>query len=449
MTENNNIEWAIPDKFEILMFKDEKNRRHKQKITWRNHKELIDEKKLFYNDKEKRLIRDLLYNPIPQEFRLQYWLIISGAKQEIINNPGYYDKLKKLVKISPNFPYIKSITLDLHRTFPSNEFFKEEKNLEKLSNILSCFSLRNSISIGYCQGFNFIVGQILLVTKDDEHDEEKAFWIFTKIVEDFLPFDFYLKFSGVRIDMAIVHSMLVQKLDYIDKNEGLQLCINNLITRCFISLYSEAVGVDILRNIWDAFFLYGDLILFRTFKFVAYLLCDKKFKQYSIEEIHEEIINKLQKIDDTSLLNYFLLYDHLINESYVKASRKRKKKEVYKQNVSFKESISGDGKMECDLRTPYCVYNTEINDIDKYNEFKIFRTKENTKYHKNYFKDIFENDLETEDEEIGDNNNNDKEVNTTNGNDNDGNTQKEIDITLDAFDDLLLERHKHVCTKKE
>lgn len=195
-----------------------------------------------------------------------------------------------------------------------------------MSNILSCFSLRNSISIGYCQGFNFIVGQILLVTKDDEHDEEKAFWIFTKIVEDFLPFDFYLKFSGVRIDMAIVHSMLVQKLDYIDKNEGLQLCINNLITRCFISLYSEAVGVDILRNIWDAFFLYGDLILFRTFKFVAYLLCDKKFKQYSIEEIHEEIINKLQKIDDTSLLNYFLLYDHLINESYVKASRKRKKK---------------------------------------------------------------------------------------------------------------------------
>ena len=54
MTENNNIEWAIPDKFEILMFKDEKNRRLKQKITWKNHKELIDEKKLFYNEKEKK-----------------------------------------------------------------------------------------------------------------------------------------------------------------------------------------------------------------------------------------------------------------------------------------------------------------------------------------------------------------------------------------------------------
>ena len=446
MTENNIIEWAIPDKFEILMFEDEKNRRLKQKITWKNHKELIDEKKLYYNDKEKKLIRDLLYNPIPQEFRLQYWLIISGAKQEIVNNPGYYDKLKKLVKISPNFPYIKSITLDLHRTFPSMEFFKEKKNLDKLCNILSCFSLRNSISIGYCQGFNFIVGQILLVTNEEENGEEQAFWIFTKIVEDFLPFDFYLKFSGVRIDMAIVHSMLVKKLDYIDKNEGLHLCINNLITRCFISLYSEVVGVNILRNIWDAFFVYGDLILFRTFKFVAYLLCEKKFKNYSIEEIHEEIINKLQKINDTSLLNYFLLYDHLINVSYVKASRKRKKNEVYKQNISFKESISGDGKMECDFRTPYCVYNTEINDIDKYNEFKIFRIKENTEYHKNYFKDIFENELETEDEEKenNDNNNgNDNEIKTTNDND------KEKDITLDVFDDLLLERHKHVCIKKE
>ena len=45
--------------------------------------------------------------------------------------------------------------------------------------------------------------------------------------------------------------------------------------------------------------------------------------------------------------------------------------------------------MKCDLRTPYCVYNIEINDINKYNEFKIFRIKKNTKYYENYFKERY------------------------------------------------------------
>ena len=443
MNENNNIDFAIPGKFEILMLKDEKKKRLKKKLIWKNYKELVDEKKLVYNNKEKRIIRELLYNPIPPNFRLQYWLIISGSKQEIINNPGYYDKLKKLVKISPNFPYTKSISLDAHRTFPSMDFFKDEKNLEKLSNILSCFALRNSISIGYCKGLNFVVAQILLITQD----EEQVFWIFTKIVEDFLPFDFYLKFSGVRIDTEIVYSFLVKKLDFIDKNEELKLCIDNLITRCLISLYSETVGVDILRNIWDLFFAYGDIILFRTFKFIAYLLCERKFERYSIQEIHKELINKLSKIDDIELLNFFLLCDNLINELYVKESRKRKKNQV-KKNINFKKDISIDRKMKCDLRTPYCVYNTEINDINKYNEIKIFRMKKNTKYYENYFKDIFENDNEYDDEETGKiNNNNNYEINTINNNVEDN--KNKIDVTLDTFDDLLIERHKHVCTKEQ
>ena len=166
----------------------------------------------------------------------------------------------------------------MHRTFPHIPFFKNEENLKKLSNVLNAFSLRNCSSISYCQGFNYIAAQLLLVIED----EEKVFWIFTRIIEDYLPFDFYLKFAGVRADMAIMHSILVKKLDFIDKNEELNLCINNLISRCFISLYSEIVEVEILRNIWDIFFIYGDPILFRTFKFIAFLLCDKKFGKYKL-----------------------------------------------------------------------------------------------------------------------------------------------------------------------
>ena len=425
--------------FELHIFKNEKNIRNKKGIIWKNHKDLIEPNKIVYTNKEKRLIRDLLYNPIPTDYRPDYWLIITGAKQEIVNNPGYYAKLKKLAKISPNFPYAKSITLDLHRTFPSMEYFKKEENLNKLNNILLAFTLRNSISIGYCQGFNFIVAQILLVMED----EEKTFWIFTKIVEDFLPFDFYLKFSGVRIDMNIVQSMIKKQLPFIAKNEGLSLCMNNLISRCFISLYSETVKIDVLRNIWDIFFMYGNIILFRTFKFVAYLLCDEKYQnpKYTIEKIHEEILDKLQKITDTDLLNYFLIQDNLINDSYVNENRKRKKIKVYEQNVNFKESIAGNNhntKIECDLRTPYCVYNNEINDIEKFNEVKIFRINNNTKCYENYFN-----------KKINIENNNEKEIDKKTPKDNDSkneiNDLGDNSVDLDDLDKVLVERHKHVC----
>jgi hypothetical protein len=52
--------------------------------------------------------------------------------------------------------------MDLHRTFPGDPYFEKEDNVKKLKNILLAYSRRN-ISIGYCQGFNFIVGRLLKV----------------------------------------------------------------------------------------------------------------------------------------------------------------------------------------------------------------------------------------------------------------------------------------------
>ena len=446
MSSNNTIEKTNSlGEFELALFKGEKNKRQKKGILWKNHNELISKNKKVYNNSDKKLIRNLLYNSMPHEFRAQYWLIVSGAKQEILNNPGYYNKLKNLAKMIPNFPYLKTISLDLHRTFPNLDYYQKEENLEKLNNILLAFSLRNSLSIGYCQGFNFIVAQILLVMED----EEQTFWIFTKIIEDFLPFDFYLKFSGVRIDMEVVQSMVSQNLDFIKKNEGLNLCINNLISRCFISLYSEAFDINILRNIWDKFFVYGDIILFRAFSFIIHLLCEKKYAnkvKYSIEKIHEEILDKMQKLKDTDLLNYFLLMYHSINESFIKENRRRKKKKVYVQNEKFYESF-GDVKNKCDIRTPYCFSNTEINNLEKFNEYKIFRIKKNTKNYQNYFQDIFmRKDSEKESNNIANENN---KINIIIEDNNNNKIIDEKEITLDDLDEVLIERQKHNCIENQ
>lgn len=63
-------------------------------------------------------------------------------------------------------PIEEIIKLDLNRTFPSDPFFKQEKNILKLKNVLVTYSRRN-ITLGYCQGFNFIVGRIMKIIDNE------------------------------------------------------------------------------------------------------------------------------------------------------------------------------------------------------------------------------------------------------------------------------------------
>ena len=73
---------------------------------------------------------------------------------------------------------------DIHRTFPEDKSFTEEK-IQSLKNILIAYSRRNC-TLGYCQGFNYIVGKLLKVIKD----EENVFWIFVQILENILPINY-------------------------------------------------------------------------------------------------------------------------------------------------------------------------------------------------------------------------------------------------------------------
>ena len=94
-------------------------------------------------------------------------------------------------------------------------------------------------------------------------DEEKVFWIFTQMIEAYLPGDFFLLFTGVRKDMKIIEKIIKKKLNFFDKN--IEMCMSNLISRCFISLFSQIIPEQILYLIWDAFFIYGEVVLYRAF----------------------------------------------------------------------------------------------------------------------------------------------------------------------------------------
>ena len=72
-----------------------------------------------------------------------------------------------MLKLSKEVPslYEKQIDKDIRRTI--NEKLKSNEDLKiKMKNVLMCYSIRNS-SIGYCQGFNFLVLRLLEVLKGE------------------------------------------------------------------------------------------------------------------------------------------------------------------------------------------------------------------------------------------------------------------------------------------
>ena len=116
------------------------------------------------NKEEKKLLKYLIAKGIPDYFRQNLWILCSRAKADLANNTSYYEDLLKLSKEVPSL-YEKQIDKDIKRTI--NDNLKNNDELKKkMKNILMCYSIRNS-SIGYCQGFNFLVLRLLEVLKGE------------------------------------------------------------------------------------------------------------------------------------------------------------------------------------------------------------------------------------------------------------------------------------------
>ena len=124
----------------------------------------MNKEKLEITREEKAILDYLIILGTPSYFRAKLWLLCSGAKKEIINNKNYYKNLLELSKNIPCF-YENQILKDIPRT--NMDILEQNPSFEqKMRNILVCYSIRNN-SIGYCQGFNFIVLRILEIIENE------------------------------------------------------------------------------------------------------------------------------------------------------------------------------------------------------------------------------------------------------------------------------------------
>lgn len=321
-------------------------------------------------------------------------MISSGALREKQNNPQYYYNLVNFPEGIPS-PYENQIEMDLHRTFPHDDFFKEDSSINALRNILLAYSRRN-ISVGYCQGFNFIVGRIYKITKN----EENSFWIFVQLIESILPISYYVELTGIIVDTSILHILL--KMYHPDLYShlvgiGYDLSLNNILYKWFVSLFIQNTNDELSFIIWDSLFLEGNIVLFFASLALFRIMKYDMMQTESMEELHILLDEKINNYDDKYTMYWYCIikkfefdynflyknraeYEKSVTESILQANKK--KIEVLK--AQKRQASYAKGVVMCQKDWPMCIYDLDYK-YNNINNYLVLRRGDRINYVDNYF----------------------------------------------------------------
>lgn len=148
-------------------------------------------------DKIDILLYELCKYGIPAKYRHDAWLRITGANK--IMKDGYYKQL--LDSPSPkDSQYLSVINADIPRTIPATTWSSEE--LDQIRRILLVYS-RHHPELGYCQGLNSIVVNLLFYLS-----EEESFWVLSQIIDILLPPDYYTTLIGTLTHQKVLGCLL-------------------------------------------------------------------------------------------------------------------------------------------------------------------------------------------------------------------------------------------------
>ena len=301
---------------------------------------------------------------VPGEFRPQFWFYASGAAREKKNNKGYYQNI--LNNYPDNIPsnWENIIDADIPRTFPDEKNLNED-DPKKLRNILVAYSRRNP-KIGYCQGFNYFAARLLFIFEN----EENTFWVFTQILENILPNDYFSELNGMMVDCLVVYNLFnkIQEVKDHIINLNADICLKNLFYKWFDSLYAEGCSFLNFYVIWDAMMLDGNIVLFRAALAILEELKDKILKFNDFNELNEFFEEKIKDENFNSEKFMIKLLDSNyfgFNMNDIWELREKCYKDVYESIKRTKEveakSKENKEKEICDIEWPFCV--ETINDF--------------------------------------------------------------------------------------
>ncbi|KAJ3321539.1 ecotropic viral integration site [Boothiomyces sp. JEL0866] len=210
--------------------------------------------------------------PIPSELRKQIWVILSKANLQYAT-PLY----KKLLKMTS--PCEREILLDVHRTFPDHEMFKEKDGdgQKALFRILKAYSIYDN-SLGFCQGMPFCVGPLLM----QNIPEEEVFAVFVALmgripknpILDDLKWDYTVnRIEGTRslfttgldgLDLILYqHSYLVAEIlpDLAEHFTEFGVAPSTYATQWFLTFFASCFPIDVVFRIYDIMLAEGPILI--------------------------------------------------------------------------------------------------------------------------------------------------------------------------------------------
>jgi len=212
----------------------------------------------------------LILNGVPQQYRAYIWQkLIDYYTRDLRRSAGetyYYDLLKHqdIMKLDKQFTKnIKQIGMDVTRTMPSNRNFGSSDSTlrERLSRVLTAFCV-HSPRIGYCQGFNFLVGGCLLFL-----EEEDAFWFLVAVTECIFPADYYSNgLAGLLADQKVLQTIVAEKCPRLNEHFSRfpEFDLATITTSWFLALFFDCLPFQTMIRVWDCFLAHGHEALFRV-----------------------------------------------------------------------------------------------------------------------------------------------------------------------------------------
>ena len=307
----------------------------------------------------------------------------------------------------------------------------QEEFLQKLKNILICYSTRNT-SIGYCQGMNFIVGRLLLIMDN----EEQTFWLFNQIIENILPLIYYSELVGIIVQTSLMETLISIYMPELHKfllENNFHAPLRNFIHKWMVCLFTQTLKFELPYTFMDFFFIDGRTALIKNSIFIFAYLENEIMQQDSFEDIYMILTEVEDKIINPKDMIYFLYernFDFTHNDIIILRNMLQKPilnklisgelLSTAKRTLQEMKELLHKKKIYCDPKYPFCLYDVEEN----FPEYLVFKEIKNALIIDDYYYIKCKNGYQDEkadgiDEFILQKNDNDSE--------------------------LLLERHRHVC----
>eukprot|EP00042_Codosiga_hollandica_P052493 m.667526 g.667526 ORF g.667526 m.667526 type:complete len:1114 (-) comp58508_c0_seq12:310-3651(-) len=202
----------------------------------------------------RKRVQQLVRKGIPQVLRSQVWQKLANVEV----NDGFIEEYRLL--LTKECAQEQVITVDLHRTFPGHEFFRdrESEGQKILFNINKAYANLDT-EIGYCQGMSFISAALLL-----NMPEEEAFALFVKIMYEYGLRDLFKEnFKTLHLIFYQLKCSLEDALP--DLYAHFRECgieVHMFASQWFLTLFSVKFALPVVYHIMDLFLSEGLDILF-------------------------------------------------------------------------------------------------------------------------------------------------------------------------------------------